>query len=69
MNVLIEDFESRWYSWGGELGVDFYDDEFGIGLGYSISTLELKTMIDFKRRAILANQFIHGVFLRLYFGI
>lgn len=66
---LIEDFESRWYSWGGELGVDFYDDEFGIGLGYSISTLELKTMIDFKRRAILANQFIHGVFLRLYFGI
>lgn len=66
---LIEDFESRWYSWGGELGVDFYDEEFGIGIGYSISTLELKTKIDIKRRQILAEQFIHGVFLRLYFGI
>lgn len=66
---FIEDFESRWYSWGGELGVNFYDEEFGIGLGYSISTLELKTKIDIRRRAVTADRFIHGIFLKLYFGI
>ena len=66
---FIEDFESRWYSWGGELGVNFYDDEFGIGLGYSISSLELKTKIDIRRRAVTADRFIHGIFIKLYFGI
>lgn len=66
---LIEDFESRWYSWGGELGVNFYDDEFGLGVGYSISTLELKPKIDIRRRAITTDRFIHGIFLKLYFGI